>query len=282
MGACYLAVDVGTSRLAAGVVGEKGEVIVRDRIPTPARDVWPALARLIKRVQASAPTVPLGCGVGCDGPLDSTAGTVSPLYIPSLEGFALASEIGSITGLVTTVANRCTAVARAEMWCGAAVGITDFVAVMIGSGVGGGIISGGHPLEGQHGNAGGFGHMIVESDGRPCPCGGKGCLETYCGGRAIELETGRPPQRAPEGVVERTGIYVGRALASLGALCDLQSAVIGGSVALGFGEPFFTAIRSELEQRAKLSFLRGFTVVPVGLGQLASLVGAAALVRAGK
>jgi glucokinase len=129
------------------------------------------------------------------------------------------------------------------------------------------------------GNAGHVGHIIVEPEGRPCTCGGNGCLEAYCSGRAIEEETGRPPQRAPQSIVERTGILTGRALASLGAICDLRLAIIGGSVALGFGEPFFSAAQSELDQRARLAFTQGFSVVPAGLGQLAPLVGAAALAR---
>jgi len=145
--------------------------------------------------------------------------------------------------------------------------------------VGGGIVSGGKVLDGRLGNAGHIGHLVVEPDGRPCPCGGKGCLEAYCSGRAIEEETGRPPQRAPQAIVERTGILTGRALASVGAICDLRLAVVGGSVALGFGEPFFGAAQAELDQRARLSFTQGFKVVPAGLGQLAPLVGAAALAR---
>lgn len=279
MSVCYLAIDVGSAKLAAGIVAEDGEVLVRDRISTPARDVWPALARLVTRVQVSAPTTPVGCGIGCGGPANPLEGTVSPLHIPSLEGFALAAEMQALTQLPTVVDNNAKAVALAEAWCGAAVGVSDFAAISLGTGVGGGIVSGGRLLDGHHGNAGHFGHIVVEPDGRPCVCGGKGCVEAYCSGRAIEEETGRPPQRAPQGVVERTGILIGRALTSLGAICDLNMAVIGGSVALGFGEPFFVALQTELEQRAKLSFLKGFTVVPAGLGQLAPLVGAAALVR---
>ncbi|MCE9622143.1 MAG: ROK family protein [Actinomycetia bacterium] len=279
MSVCYLAIDVGSAKLAAGIVAEDGEVLVRDRISTPARDVWPALARLVKRVQVSAPSTPVGCGIGCGGPANPLEGTVSPLHIPSLEGFELAAEIQALTELPTVVDNNAKAVALAEAWCGAAVGVSDFAAISLGTGVGGGIVSGGRLLDGHHGNAGHFGHIVVEPDGRPCVCGGKGCVEAYCSGRAIEEETGRPPQRAPQGVVERTGIMVGRALTSLGAVCDLNMAVIGGSVAMGFGEPFFVALRTELEHRAKLSFLKGFTVVPAGLGQLAPLVGAAALVR---
>jgi glucokinase len=149
----------------------------------------------------------------------------------------------------------------------------------MGAGLGGGIISGGRLLDGRLGNAGHIGHMVVEPEGRPCMCGGRGCLEAYCSGIAIEEETGRPPQRAPQAIVERTGLLTGRALASLGALCDLKLAVVGGSVALGFGEPFFSAAQIELDQRARLGFTQGFRVIPAGLGQSAALVGAAALAR---
>jgi glucokinase len=204
---------------------------------------------------------------------------VSPLYIPSWKAFPLAAELEALTQLPTSLDNNAKTVAMAEAWCGAAVGVDDFVAVVMGAGVGGGIVSRGKVLEGRLGNAGHIGHIIVEPDGRPCPCGGRGCLEAYCSGRAIEEETGRPPQRAPQSIVERTGILTGRALASLAAICDLRMAVIGGSVALGFGEPFFSSAQSELDQRARLSSTQGFKVVPAGLGQLATLIGAAALAR---
>lgn len=276
---CYLAIDVGGAKLAAAIVGDEGEVLVRDRIATPQREVWPALARLVLRVLAAAPSRPLGCGVGCGGPMNPAERTVSPLYVPTWKDFPLAAEIEALTQLPTVIDNNAKTVALGEAWCGAGVGASDFVAVVMGAGVGGGIFSAGRLLEGRLGNAGHVGHIIVEPDGRPCTCGGNGCLEAYCSGRAIEEETGRPPQRAPQSIVERTGILTGRALASLGAICDLRLAIIGGSVALGFGEPFFSAAQSELDQRARLAFTQGFSVVPAGLGQLAPLVGAAALAR---
>ena len=205
--------------------------------------------------------------------------TVSPLYVPTWKEFPLAAEMEALTQLPTVIDNNAKTVALGEAWCGAGVGVRDFVAVVMGAGVGGGIFSAGQLLEGRLGNAGHIGHIIVEPEGRPCTCGGRGCLEAYCSGRAIEEETGRPPQRAPQSIVERTGILTGRALASLGAICDLRLAIVGGSVALGFGEPFFSAAQSELDQRARLAFTQGFSVVPAGLGQLAPLVGAAALAR---
>lgn len=279
---CYLAVDVGGAKLAVGIVSDTGEVLVRDRIATPGRDVWPALSRIVLRVLAAAPTPPEAVGVGCGGPMNPALRTVSPLHIPTWKDFALAEEMETLTQLPVVLDNNAKAMALGEAWCGAAREERDFVAVVMGAGVGGGIVSGGGLLEGRLGNAGHIGHIVVEPDGRPCPCGGRGCLEAYCSGRAIEEETGRPPQRAPQAIVERTGLLTGRALASLGAVCDLRLAVIGGSVALGFGEPFFSAVQQELDQRARLGFTSGFRVVPAALGQLAPLVGAAALARRGR
>lgn len=276
---CYLAIDVGAEKLAAAIVGEHAEVLVRDRIATPQRDVWPALVRLAKRVLAAAPTQPVACGVGCVGPINPVDRTVSPLHIPSLEGFSLAGEIESNLGLPTVVDSSSKTIAMAESWCGAGVGLSDFIAVVMGPTVGGGIVSGGKLLEGRLGNAGNIGHMVVEPHGRPCVCGGNGCLDAYVGGKAIEEETGRPPNRAPESIVDRSGLHMGRALASMGAVCDLKVAIIGGPVAVGFGERFYTAVQHELDQRARLSFMQGFRVIPSGLGESGPLVGAAALAR---
>ncbi len=279
MSNCYLAIDVGGTKLSVGIVAETGEVLVRDRVATPVRDVWPALSRVVLRVLAAAPTPPVAVGIGCGGPMNPVTRTVSPLHVPSWKDFPLAAEVETLTQLPTVLDNNAKAVALGEAWCGAAVGERNFVALVIGAGLGGGIVSRGKLLEGRLGNAGHIGHVVVEPDGRPCRCGGRGCLEAYCSGAAIEEETGRPPQRAPQAIVERTGLLTGRALASLGAICDLRLAVIGGSVALGFGEPFFAAAQAELDQRARLAFTSGFRVVPAGLGQLAPLIGAAALAR---
>lgn len=278
---CYLAIDVGSSRLSAAVVSHHGDVLLRDRVPTPGREVWSALVRLTRRVLAAAPQRPLGCGVGVGGPIDRSTNTISPLHVPSLQGVALREQMEELTGLPTTVDLAAKAMALGEAWRGAAVGHSDFAAVVMGASISAGLVVGGRMLDGRLGNAGGLGHINVEPGGRACVCGALGCLEAYCGGGALEAETGRPPQRAPQAIVERTGIYVGRALASLGAVCDVRYAVVGGAVALGFGEPFFDAVNTELEQRARLGFTSGFRAVPAALGTMAPLVGAAALARRG-
>ena len=96
---------------------------------------------------------------------------------------------------------------------------------------------------GRAGNAGHIGHVVVEPDGRACACGGRGCLEAEASGTAIAAVTGRPAAEADEAVRRRCGTLVGRAVASVANLLDLQLAVVAGSVALGYGAEFFDAAR---------------------------------------
>src|SRR5207253_3677726 len=145
------------------------------------------------------------------------------------------------------------------------------------TGIGGGIVLDGRLLEGRDGNAGHIGHVVVEPGGRRCFCGGRGCLEGEVSGRAIEAVTGRPPAEAGPEVVERTGTLVGRAVGAVANLLDLGLAVVAGSVALGFGPPFFAAAQAEIDARARLAFSRGACIRPAGLGAEAPLVGAAAV-----
>lgn len=275
-----LAIDIGGTKLTAGIVDDAGTVLIRDRVPTPTRDVWPALARLVKRVVAASPEPPVVAGVGCGGPVRAAEGLVSPLYVPSWRSFTLRDHLEELTGLPTVIDTDAKALASGEAWKGAAQGVSDFIGVVVATGVSGGIISGGRLLQGRLGNAGGIGHMVVEPEGRPCACGGHGCLDAYCSRLSIEEETGRTAQRAPRATMERTGTLVGRALASVGAVVDLKLAVVGGSLALGFGDVFFEAAQAEVDVRARLGYLQGFSVVPVGLGHHAPLVGAAALAQA--
>lgn len=277
----YLAVDVGGTKILAGVVDDDGRVLAHERVTTPRAGVWDAIAGLVRRQLDAAPSRPVACGVGCGGPMTLGGEQVSNLHITEWQDFPLRARLAELSGLPTWVDNDAKALALGEVWCGAAVGERDFVAMVVSTGVGGGIVSRGELLDGRDGNGGHVGHVIVEPDGRECKCGARGCLEAVASGTAIEAATGRPAAEAGPDVIARTGRYVGRALASTGAIMDLRLAVIGGSVALGFGEPFFAAVREELARTARIAFLRGFRVVPVGLGPLSPLVGGAAVARRG-
>jgi glucokinase len=203
--------------------------------------------------------------------------TVSPLNIPAWRGFPLRSRLASLTGMQTFVDNDAKALALGEGWVGAAAGERHFIAMVVSTGVGGGIVLDGRLLDGAGGNAGHIGHVIVEPGGRACACGARGCLEAEASGTAIEALTGRPARDADAGTVERTGRLVGRGVASVVNLLDLELAVVSGSVALGFGAPFFTAAQRELDQRSRIEFARGARIVPGALGDAGPLVGAAAV-----
>lgn len=235
------------------------------------------------------------CGVGCGGPM-TRRGTgaeaeVSPLNIPAWRRFPLSERLHgafeeiSGTELAEAVApgvsvfvdNDAKAVALAEGWTGAAVGENDYIAMVVSTGVGGGIVLDGRLLEGANGNAGHIGHVIVEPEGHECACGARGCLEAEASGTAIRAFTGKPAEQAGPELVERTGRLVGRAVASVANLLDLKLAVVGGGVALGFGARFFLSAQREIARSARLEHSVGCRIEPAGLGPAAPLVGAAAL-----
>jgi glucokinase len=273
----YLAVDVGGTKLAVGVVDAEGRVVVRESVPTMRDDPWPGLRELVSRVQDGAQVDVVGVGVG--GPMAPAGEHVSPLNILGWRDFPLRRELAALTGLPVYIDNDAKALALAEAWTGAAVGVRDFIAMVVSTGVGGGVFVDGRLLDGREGNAGHIGHVIVEPDGRICGCGARGCLEAQASGLAIEAMTGRPPAEAPPELVEQVGRWVGRAVASVCALLDLRLALVAGSVALGFGDAFFAAAQAELAERARISFAGGAVVRPAGLGSEGPLIGAAAVAR---
>ena len=277
-----LAVDVGGTKLAAGRVDDHGRLLDRASVPTPTAadgdaEVWfAALVSVIEQVRRGDE---VACGVGCGGPMTPGGEEVSPLNVPQVRRFPLRPRIAAVTGLDTRVDNDAKALALGEGWVGAAAGERDFVAMVVSTGVGGGIVLDGRLLDGAAGNAGHIGHVIVEPDGRPCGCGAHGCLEAEASGTGIRAATGRPPAEAGADVRRRTGTLVGRAVASVANLLDLRLAVVAGSVALGYGADFFGAAQAELDARARLDFSAGARIIPAGLGDAAPLVGAAAVAR---
>jgi glucokinase len=280
MGDTVLAVDIGGTKLAAGLVDGSGRIIARAVGPTPGRDdgetVFHTLVGLIDELGPGRADAVV-CGVGTGGPMTAGGETLSPIHIPAWRKFPLRRRMHEATGLPVFVDNDAKAVALAEGWAGDATGLEAFVGMVVSTGIGGGIVLDGRLLEGRAGNAGHIGHIVVEPGGRPCFCGGRGCLEGEASGRAIEAITGGPPADAPPEVVARTGMLVGRAVASVANLLDLGLAVVAGSVALGFGPPFFAAAQAEIDALARLDFSRGARISPAGLGGDAPLVGAAAI-----
>lgn len=277
-GTSCLAIDIGGTKLAAGIVDEEGRVLTSARVPTPSGDgesIFAALASLVTGVRADADVPPDRCGVGTGGPMTPGGEAVSPVNIPGWREFPLLARLEAEVGLPVTIDNDAKALALAEGWKGAARGLGDYISMVVSTGVGGGIVLNGRLLDGRTGNAGHIGHVVVEPGGRLCGCGTRGCLEAEASGTGIAAATGRPAAEAGPEVVARTGRMVGRAVASVANLLDLDLAVIGGSVALGFGHPFFRAAAEELALQARLFYSRDTRIIPTALGPDGGLIGAA-------
>jgi glucokinase len=277
-----LALDIGGTKLAAAVVADDGTVVASDRRATAGADaeaLFTAVVDLVAGVRAVADRPVVALGVGCGGPMRRGGATVSPLNIGQWREFPLRDRLVDAFGLPTFVDNDAKALALGEGRWGAAVGVSDYVGMVVSTGVGGGIVLDGRLLDGADGNAGHVGHVIVEPLGRACVCGSRGCLEAEASGTAIAAITGRPAAEAPYEVRVRTGRLVGRAVGSLAQTLDLQLAVVAGSVALGYGDVFFDAAQDELDRVARLAFARGARIVGPGCGDgdAGPLLGAAAV-----
>jgi glucokinase len=282
--AAVLAVDIGGTKFEVGIVTSDGSILARARCATPAGadggTLFRTLAGLIDRVltdrDPQGPSL-VGCGVGSGGPMTAHGATISPINIGGWREFALGEQIAGHTGLPTWVDNDAKALALAEGWLGAARDRADHMAMVVSTGVGGGIVLDGRLLDGAQGNAGHVGHICVVPDGRRCGCGAQGCLEAEASGTAIAAITGAPARDASAEVIARTGTLVGRAAAAVANLLDLDLITVAGSVALGFGEPFFAAAQRELDARSRIEFARGARIIPAQLGADGPLIGAAAV-----
>lgn len=273
-----LALDIGGTKLAAGRVDADGRLLARvSRATAGAADGDALLAMALDLLDEVRTADAVALGVGSGGPMSPGGELVSPLNIEAWRAFPLRARLAEATGLAVHIDNDAKALALGEGWRGAARGVSDFIAMVVSTGVGGGIVLDGRLLDGAAGNAGHIGHVIVEPQGRPCVCGAVGCLEAEASGTAIAARLGRPAADAPLEERERAGRLVGRAVASVVNLLDLRLATIAGSVALGFGDPFFAAAQAELDRSSRIEFARGARIVPAGLGDEGPLVGSAAV-----
>ncbi|GGK69121.1 sugar kinase [Sphaerisporangium melleum] len=310
-----LAIDIGGTKFAAGLVGAEGEIIAAERVATPpggeAETLWKTLTELIDSVLAREPATRVtGVGVGCGGPMTWPEGAVSPLNMPGWRAFPLRARLaGRFPGLPVRVHNDAICLAAAEHWRGAGQGSADMLGMVVSTGVGGGLILGGRLIDGGTGNAGHIGHVVVDPGGPACRCGGRGCVEAIARGPGLAawaLDQGWVPGATgarAEGLYEeaapasgrqlsadaaagdpialsalaRAGRALGIGIASATHLCDLDIVTIGGGLSQA-GPPLFEPLEEALRAHARMDFARRVRVVPARLGQDAGLIGAAALI----
>jgi glucokinase len=309
-----LVIDIGGTKLAAGVAESGGRLITWSQVPTPrdvdAEQLWRTLESLLLQVLTVAKVDDFnslsGIGCGCGGPMEWPAGLVSPLNVPAWRDFPLrdrlaARFVGGRSDVPVRVHNDAVCMAAGEHWRGAGRGRRNVLGMVVSTGVGGGLILDNHLINGMSGNAGHIGHVVVDPDDGPlCVCGAIGCLEAIARGPGLtawaQNEGWRPGQPgvtakdlagdAAQGhgiaraAMRRAGRALGIAIASATNLCDLEVVSIGGGLSQA-GALIFDPLQESLAAHTMLDFAREVRVVPAALGQHAGLVGAAAMIVVG-
>lgn len=277
--ATVVAVDIGGTKVAAGVVTDDGVLTARVTEPTDHSSAEALFAQVVRLAAGAREGAmePLAVGVGCGGPAVDHHRLMSPLNIPVWRHFPLRDRLAVALTLPTFVDNDAKAFALAEGWRGAARGVPNYIGIVVSTGIGGGIVLEGRLLDGADGNAGHIGHVFVQEGGRADATGTSGLLEGQASGTAIAALTGHPAAEAPAEVRRHVGVLVGRAVASVANLLDLQLAVVAGSVALGYGDEFFTAAQATIDDLCRIQHASGTRILPAALGDEAPLIGAGAV-----
>ncbi|MDT0546329.1 ROK family protein [Streptomyces lonegramiae] len=296
------ALDIGGTKIAGALVDGGGKLVARARRATPAQESGETVMREVTAVLDELSRTAhwsrvAAVGIGSAGPVDASVGTVSPVNIPGWRDFPLVAGVRETVGeLPLTLVGDGVAMTAAEHWQGAARGRTGALCMVVSTGVGGGLVLNGRLNPGPTGNAGHIGHISVDLDGDPCPCGARGCVERIASGPNIArraLEGGWRPgpdgdtsaaavaasARAGDAVArasfERAAQALAAGIAATATLVEIEVAVVGGGVA-GAGDVLFAPLRRALRDYATLSFVAGLEVVPAQMGTDAGLVGAAA------
>ncbi|MEO5850930.1 MAG: ROK family protein [Nocardioides sp.] len=311
-GPVCIGIDVGGTKVLAGVVDGTGRVVRTARRSTPGRRVETvavedALVAAVEEVAAGAPVAAVGLAAA--GFVDAAGRRV--MFAPHLpwHGEPVRDLLAARLGVAVALDNDANCAALAEWTYGAARGAASALVVTLGTGIGGALVLDGRVLHGTNGMAGEFGHMKVVPDGQPCPCGGAGCWEQYSSGNALvryaRERVGREPSllesscggdptlltgpmvtdAAAEGdLVARqafhsVGDWLGVGLANLVAAFDPEVVVVGGGVSTA-GDRLLAPARAALRRSLVGAADRVVPqVLAARLGPEAGLVGAAVLAR---
>ncbi|KAA0017399.1 ROK family protein [Antrihabitans cavernicola] len=287
-----LALDVGGTKLAAAQVSETGVLGDVKKTPTPETGVWDACAELLRAVAGDSTITAVG--IASAGPVDTVAGTTAPINIPDWhDGFGIVAAAQSLFPSATIYFAMDGACATwAEHLFGAARGVPNVLGMVVSTGIGGGIVLDGKMVSGRTGNPGHVGHIVVPGSTEECSCGGIGCVETVASGpssvrwaklQGWEGDDGEQLAKSADAgdsiavaALQRAGTALGQAIASAGALLDMDLVVVGGGFAQA-GPMLWDPLYESIARHARLNFLTDLRVVAAELGGLGTLTGAGAL-----
>jgi putative N-acetylmannosamine-6-phosphate epimerase/predicted NBD/HSP70 family sugar kinase len=316
-----IGVDIGGTSIKAGLVDPAGEVSLITQVPTQAsggREVIAAgLCEAIRQILSDAHAQgiqPSGLGIASAGAIDAQDGSVFAATdnLPGWAGFQLRSFAEGRFNLPTWVVNDAHAAVLAELHFGLGRSLSDFVAITLGTGIGGGVVCGRKLLSGRHGFAGSIGHHVIREGGRECNCGRRGCLEAYVStaalireykerggsigdgqtidGQAIDVQTvgdaavawkinqlAATGDRAAVGAYQALGEYLAEGVANIFNLFDPEAVLISGGLVEGQAQ-FVARVGERVAALLHFGRKRKPCVKAASSGRLAGVQGAATLV----
>ena len=296
-GGPVLALDIGGSKVIAGVVDRNGKVSGRVQQPlasTDASGVLEVVVRLAHQAMAAGDVRAVGATI--PGLADPSAGVWVFSPFSGIRNVPVVALLQDELRLPVAIENDVNACARGEMMFGSCSSTTDFVWVTISNGIGGCVVVGGRIVDGADNCAGEIGHIIVDEGGALCGCGHRGCAEATAAGPAILrryhrekdasddqaldaraiAELARGGDEVARRVFDETGVFLGKALASVVSLLNPQKVVLGGGVALSM-DLFLPGVLRTLDELAFPAARRNVRIEGTKLGYDAALLGAASV-----
>ncbi|MCH7762033.1 ROK family protein [candidate division TA06 bacterium] len=309
-----LGVDLGGTKVETGVVDGEGRVLASHRHATdPARgadEIIASIVTCVKECLNQDASQARALGVGVAGQLEKSTGIVRNAPNLRWRDVPLRSQLEHALGLPVVVANDVTAIAFGEWQHGAGKNERDLVVLFVGTGIGGGIVSGGRLLEGGNNSAGELGHMTIVAGGRNCTCPNRGCMEAYAGGwaiaeraqEAVSRDTGKGKaltslageiekitsvhvseafhsgDSLAKHLMEETGEYLANGIVGIVNSFNPDKLILGGGVIEGTPE-LIQMVRDVVSKRALEASVEKLCIVKAQLGDQAGSIGAAAMAR---
>jgi glucokinase len=310
-------IDLGGTKILAGVVSGDHRIMGRAKRTTPAKEGGPSiLAAVISCVDEALTAAGVSraeiaaAGIGCPGPLDVNSGIILFSANLNVRNFPIGPELAGAFDRPVLVRNDVRVGGYAEFRLGAGRGFRDIIAVFVGTGIGGCLIRGGDIIAGATGNAGELGHMIIKAGGPRCGCGARGCLEALASKTAIARRVDKAVRKGLQTVlgekmarkggrlksrdlaeavaakdlvalkeVQRAGHFLGIGLGSLINLLGPEIVIVGGGVAGALGDPYLEIVRASARSQAITDPQGKIGIDRAALGDDAGILGAALLAR---
>ncbi|MBR9976915.1 MAG: ROK family protein [Bacteroidetes bacterium] len=310
-----IGIDIGGTAIKGVLTDSDRGELARTQRPTLAAESRDAtitqLHACIEELSAQSPMQVLaGIGLGVPGAIDHAQGLVlHPPNLPDWDAVPLVDILARRWSVTVRLENDANCAALGERHYGAGKAHDHFVALTLGTGVGGGIIVNGRIYHGQRGFAGEFGHITLDPDGPVCNCGNRGCIEAYLGmqylmreaiavlrkdtGSVLHIpatedadhltpkdlsEAAMRGDQSCKNILHRAGLRLGIVIASVANLLDITTFIIGGGIA-GAGAPLFRGIEESARTRVLKVHRDSLTILPAELGNDAGMLGAASLLR---